>query len=155
MKNALMVIIGIVLLGLAGWLFLSDDKKDVQVSVPGAVVEEIQTMPVNTESSSTVQVDERSTTNSKRVVFDITGKPYSFSKTELRVDKGDTVVINFENVEGFHDLVIDEFNVRTKQLNVGGKETIEFVADKSGVFEYYCSVGNHRSMGMVGKLTVQ
>jgi uncharacterized cupredoxin-like copper-binding protein len=32
---------------------------------------------------------------------------------------------------------------------------VQFVADKTGTFEFYCSVGNHRQMGMVGTLVVQ
>ena len=33
--------------------------------------------------------------------------------------------------------------------------TAEFTADKVGSFEYYCSVGSHRSMGMKGVLKVE
>jgi plastocyanin len=29
------------------------------------------------------------------------------------------------------------------------------VADKKGTFEYYCSVGQHRALGMKGKLVVE
>ena len=32
---------------------------------------------------------------------------------------------------------------------------VQFIADKAGTFEYYCFVGNHRQMGMVGTLTVK
>jgi plastocyanin len=32
---------------------------------------------------------------------------------------------------------------------------IEFVANKKGKFEYYCSVGEHRAMGMKGNLVVE
>ena len=42
-----------------------------------------------------------------------------------------------------------------EKINGGETDSIEFVADKVGTFEYYCSVGQHRSMGMVGKLTVE
>ncbi|MDQ5952387.1 MAG: plastocyanin, partial [Patescibacteria group bacterium] len=70
------------------------------------------------------------------------------------VQKGDTVRIIFKNEDGFHDLKIDEFNVATKQIQGGAEETVEFVADKAGTFEYYCSVGKHRDMGMKGTITV-
>ena len=52
-------------------------------------------------------------------------------------------------------LGIDEFNAKTRVLNKGEEETITFVADKAGTFEYYCSVGQHRANGMVGKLIVE
>jgi len=87
--------------------------------------------------------------------FAISASPYKFSVTEIRVKKGDTVKIVFKNEQGAHDWVVDEFNARTKVLQAGQTETIEFTADKTGTFEYYCSVMNHRQMGMVGKLIVE
>ena len=32
---------------------------------------------------------------------------------------------------------------------------VEFTVDKTGTFEYYCSVGQHRANGMVGNLIVE
>lgn len=87
--------------------------------------------------------------------FVIENEGMSFKTKQLTVNKGDTVRITFKNTGGFHDWVLDEFNAKTKQLQAGEEETIEFVADKSGDFEYYCSVGNHRQMGMKGTLTVK
>ncbi len=87
--------------------------------------------------------------------FTVTGKSFNFDVKEMKVNKGDTVRVTFKNAEGFHDWVVDEFNTRTKQIAVGKEETVEFVADKTGTFEYYCSVGQHRANGMVGKLIVQ
>ena len=73
----------------------------------------------------------------------------------MTVNVGDTVRITLRNTGGMHDLKIDEFNAKTKVLQSGEEETIEFVVDKAGTFEYYCSIGTHRQMGMVGTLTVQ
>lgn len=87
--------------------------------------------------------------------FNVKGLNFSFDTKEISVNKGDTVVINFTNTEGFHDWVIDEFKARTKQIGEGKSETITFVADKAGTFEYYCSVGKHRAMGMKGNLIVK
>lgn len=87
--------------------------------------------------------------------FTIVGKSFSFSPAEIKVKKGDTVKIIFQNSGGTHDWVIDEFNARTPQIKSGETATVEFVADKVGQFEYYCSVGNHRAMGMKGKLIVE
>lgn len=87
--------------------------------------------------------------------FTIEGKPFSFTPNEIRVKEGDTVRINFRNMEGFHDWTLDEFNVKTKQIQAGEVDTVEFVANKKGTFEFYCSVGNHRQMGMVGKFLVE
>ena len=85
----------------------------------------------------------------------ITARNFEFDATELKVKKGDTVKVSLYNSEGSHDFVLDEFNVRAEVLDVGESQEVEFIADKIGKFEYYCSVGSHRAMGMVGKLIVE
>lgn len=87
--------------------------------------------------------------------FNVSMANFSFDVKEMKVKKGDTVTVNVKNNEGFHDWVIDDFNTRTKQLKAGESATVTFVADKTGTFEYYCSVGQHRKFGMVGKLIVE
>jgi plastocyanin len=88
-------------------------------------------------------------------VFEVRGTSYSFDKDEIRVKKGDTVTINFESSDGFHDWVLDEFGAATEKVQPGVKTSVTFVADEAGTFEYYCSVGSHRLHGMVGKLIVE
>jgi plastocyanin len=88
--------------------------------------------------------------------FTVETANFSFSLKEIKVKKGDTVKIKLVNKEGFHDMRIDEFGIATPKLNGEGQTAdIEFVAGKTGTFEYYCSVGQHRAMGMVGKLIVE
>lgn len=88
--------------------------------------------------------------------FTVTGSGFKFSPNTITVKKGDTVRVNFKSSGGLlHDFKIDEFDVATSQLGEEEEEEVEFVADKSGTFEYYCSVGNHRQMGLVGKLVVE
>ncbi len=88
-------------------------------------------------------------------IFKVTGINYDFDTKEIRVKKGETVTIDFESTDGFHDLVIDEFNARTKKVQPGVHTSVTFVADKAGTFEYYCSVGANRAKGMVGNLVVE
>ena len=85
----------------------------------------------------------------------VEGFNFGYSVDEIRVKQGDLVRLRFVNEGGFHDWVLDEFNASTKQLQDGEEETIEFVADRAGEFEFYCSVGEHRQMGMVGKFIVE
>ena len=87
--------------------------------------------------------------------FTVVGSNYAFVPNTLEVNKGDTVKITFTNSGGMHDFKIDEFKVATERLESGDSTTIQFVADKSGTFQYYCSVGTHRAMGMWGTLTVK
>ena len=73
----------------------------------------------------------------------------------LTLKKGDRVKITFKNSQGFHDFVIDEYSLASKKTQSPTEEVLEFTADKVGSFEYYCSVGSHRQMGMKGTLIVE
>ncbi len=87
--------------------------------------------------------------------FTITGSNFSFSPSSITVNKGDKVKIVFANSGGTHDFKIDEYSVATPRISGGQSASVEFVADKSGTFDYYCSVGSHRAMGMQGTLIVK
>lgn len=95
------------------------------------------------------------TTTSGVREFTIEGKNVSFSLNEIRVNKGDKVKVTFKNTEGMHDWKLDEFNAKTNVINAGAEESVEFVANQVGTFEYYCSVGSHRALGMKGNLIVE
>ena len=47
---------------------------------------------------------------------------------------------NLPNGNSLHNLNIDEFNVHTKDLHYFQAETITFLADKKGTFDYYCTI---------------
>src|SRR3989338_5415537 len=74
---------------------------------------------------------------------------------EMLVEKGTRVKITFQNSAGFHDFVVEGYSVATKQTQSPATEVLEFTADKMGTFEYYCSVGTHRAIGMKGMLIVE
>ena len=74
---------------------------------------------------------------------------------DIKVKEGDKIKINFRSSEGYHDWAVDEFNASTEGVNPGDTTSVEFVADKKGVFEYYCSVGRHRENGMKGNFIVE
>ena len=85
-------------------------------------------------------------------IVDDQPKP-QFSITEINVKKGDKVRIKVTNTKGNHDINIDEFNV-SAETPLGQEVVVEFVADKVGTFEYYCSKPGHRELGHWGTLTV-
>ena len=87
--------------------------------------------------------------------FTVIAKNFSFTPNVIKVKMGDKVKIIFQNAEGFHDFKIDEFKVAFKQSKSPSSQVLEFIATKTGSFEYYCSVGSHRSMGMRGTLKVE
>lgn len=141
MKNVIILLALVIVLG-GGWWIMKDKGS-------GLPTEETKNTQMTTETSGS--------TNSTSVKeFIVEGSSFAFAPKVLNVNKGDTVKITFVNRTGFHDFVIDEFaGAKTKQINGGQSETITFVADKAGSFEYYCSVGTHRQMGMVGTLVVK
>ncbi len=87
--------------------------------------------------------------------FELVAANFSYSLKEIKVKKGDKVGINLKVSDGFHDLVIDEMKARTAKVSAGQITSVVFTADKVGTFEYYCSVGDHRAQGMVGKIVVE
>jgi plastocyanin len=93
--------------------------------------------------------------------FVMTGENFKFvmdgaDNPDLVVKEGDKVRIEFTSTSGFHDWVVDEFDVATQQVRDNeGMTSVEFVADKKGTFEYYCSVGQHRANGMKGTFVVE
>lgn len=86
--------------------------------------------------------------------FNISARNYSYSRNEIKVRRGEKVRIILDVTEGMHDWVVDELNVRTPIIKAGETATIEFTPDQSGVFEFYCSVGQHRKFGMYGNFVV-
>lgn len=147
MNKVLIGVLALILVG-SGVYFITDMQKNSADTV--MVKEEVVTTP-----AEETKKDETAMEKGSVKTFEITGEPFSFSVKEMKVKQGDTVKVVFTNKEGFHDWVVDEFGAKTKQLAAGKTETVEFVADKKGTFEYYCSVGAHRANGMVGKLIVE
>lgn len=91
------------------------------------------------------------------VEFTLDSFEFGYDQKTVTVKKGDTVKITLTNSgKMMHDFVVDEFiGAKTKQIKNGETDTVTFVADKAGTFEFYCSVGKHRAQGMVGKLIVE
>jgi plastocyanin len=121
-----------------------------------SMVPQVSAVPSSDATDQGMMASDSGSTTGQVKEFTVEGSNFKFLPATLTVNKGDTVKVTFKNTGGFHDFVIDEFNgSKTKQIGADAEETIQFVADKAGTFEYYCSVGNHRGMGMVGKLIVQ
>lgn len=162
MSKSLTTIIIIVLLVIIGIVVFN---KNNRVDTPTTTNETRVISETNPETEQPVTLSEQgpgtSVSSSLGVglgttkAFIVSGKNYSFTPSQIRVKKGDTVQITFKNSDGMHDLKIDAFNVATKKIASGQEETVTFVADKTGSFEYYCSVGTHKQMGMVGTLIVE
>lgn len=107
---------------------------------------------------ATSQVVEETERVESLEVTQIEAGSFYYKPNILRVKKGEKVKLEVKAVDMTHDFNIDELDVNSPIIKAGeaGESVIvEFVADKVGEFEYYCSVGQHRSLGQVGKLIVE
>ena len=148
-----------------GWFFLTAENADAPEMTEHEEVMEHEmeatdeSMSDEMEVTTTATEDEETVTTQPKEgdvkVFTVTGANFAFNMSEIIVQAGDTVTINFESTDGFHNWVIDEFDAGTEQVRPGTPTSVTFVADKAGTYQYYCSVGNHRTQGMVGNLIVQ
>lgn len=154
MNNNQIIIAGalVLLLIIGGAFYFKSAQNNVQPAINQSVTSQATEVPSATEASAS---SASSTFMENIKQFTVTGSNYNFEPAVLTVNKGDTVKIIFKNSGGMHNLVLDDFNIKTKTIQSGADDTITFTANKTGTFEYYCSVGNHRAMGMKGSLTVQ
>jgi len=120
-----------------------------------APVTETPPVPAETPASPPPSGGSTETPSPAVKEFNITGQSFFFSPREIRVKLGDKIKINFTSAGDFHDWTLDGYSVGTAQVNTGQSASVEFTADKAGGFEYYCSVGTHRAMGMVGAFIVE
>src|SRR3989344_9570471 len=118
---------------------------------------------VDTQGTNQVTGEVEDTANvqptSEVKTFSLEGANFKFmmngvESPNIVVNEGDKVRIELKSGQGFHDWVVDEFNVATPRVKDEESTFVEFIADKKGTFEYYCSVGEHRQMGMKGSLII-
>jgi len=60
--------------------------------------------------------------------------------SSVQINKGDTVKLTVTSTEGTHGFAMPDFNVDLSPIGPGESKTMEFVADKSGTFTYFCNV---------------
>ncbi len=140
-------------------IFILMQNNSPEITPPPSAQENINENIDNTQTAEeTIEKDgpmpsaEEDITDKEIVIV---GSNFKFDVTEIRVKKGDTVEITLKSEGGPHDFKIDELSVATEIVNPGEIQSVQFVANQVGQFEYYCSVGNHRQMGMKGMLIVE
>lgn len=78
----------------------------------------------------------------------VTAKQWSFEPNPIVVKKGDYVKLEITSVDVSHGFVLPDFNI-DEMLQPGKKVIVEFLADKTGTFSFFCSVlcgGGHSDM---------
>src|SRR3989338_3699063 len=110
MKTLLIIIVAVVVLG--GGFYYYKLGSEAPAIVPGDQMGgQVENQPVETPVNIPTSVKE----------FTVEGRKFSFTPDLVTVKKGDTVRITFKNLDGFHDLVIDEFNWRTSRYRLERK----------------------------------
>tara|TARA_Y100000310_G_C20640064_1_gene793401 strand:- start:348 stop:875 length:528 start_codon:yes stop_codon:yes gene_type:complete len=87
--------------------------------------------------------------------FTVEAKQFEFVPSTITVNEGDTVKLAVTSSDVDHGIAIPTFGVR-EFLAPGNTVNIEFVADKKGTFDFFCSVAcGSGHGGMRGKLVVE
>lgn len=84
----------------------------------------------------------------------IAARSFAFEPGTVRVNRGDTVIVDLESTDVVHGLYVDGYGLAT-QAEPGRPGQLTFVADRSGAFRFRCNVacGNLHPF-MIGKLVV-
>ncbi len=84
----------------------------------------------------------------------VTARRFGFEPGTVRVNRGDTVVIDLESTDVVHGLYLDGYEISTR-AEPGQPGELRFVADRDGAFHFRCAVpcGNLHPF-MIGKLIV-
>ena len=86
--------------------------------------------------------------------FTMTAKQWAFEPSKITVNKGDTVKLAVKSIDVTHGFGLSAFGIN-ERLNPGETVNIEFVADKTGTFSFFCSVScGSGHGGMRGTLIV-
>lgn len=87
--------------------------------------------------------------------FEIVATNWEFSPALIEVNKGDKVELHMQSTEGTHGIALLEFDV-SETLREGEDIHAEFIADKTGTFNFFCTVPCGRGHGgMRGLLVVK
>ena len=174
MKQVLIALVLILVIGLGSMFYFIDSTDNVNSQssntntnplIPRSTESNINNIINEDNEPETIEEKNQSETNlltnNIPKTFVITGENFNFyvdgkNNANIIVKKGDLVRIEFTSTKGLHDWVVDKFNVATSRVrNTDDMTFVEFVADEIGTFEYYCSVGSHRTYGMKGKFIVE
>lgn len=84
----------------------------------------------------------------------ISARSFAFEPGTVRVNRGDTLIVNLESTDVVHGLYVDGYGLAT-QAEPGRPGQLTFVANRSGAFRFRCNVacGNLHPF-MIGKLVV-
>lgn len=168
-SNSIGVVIVLLAVGLVsvlgGFFYLQSNSQlegDGPVFTTTPTIEQMITPP-ESPSVTTMEIvplegsesqDEFTEESSEVDEIDLIGTNFKYSRPKIQVKVGELVRIIFKSEGGLHDFVVDELGVSSDRVSTGQSTTIEFTPEEAGTYSFYCSVSNHRSLGMEGVLVV-
>ena len=84
-------------------------------------------------------------------VFEMTARQFSFEPGTITVEKGDTVKLTITSIDVTHGFALPDFGIY-ENLEPGKMVNVEFVADKEGTFNFFCSVPCGSGHGGAGRI---
>lgn len=140
MRNAVIAVV--VVLIVAGIWLLTQNKGNLASSTTAPE----QSSPGNSPSETSMNEQE----------ITVNGSEFLFEPAAMNLTKGQKVKITFNNQGKFpHNLVVSDLDVATKTIQPNQTDTVEFTPDRSGTFNFVCTVDEHEQKGMKGTLTIQ
>ena len=145
---ALYVVVGIIVYGLVYYFVLAKKGgyNNTSAAVPSYVTPTAMPTVPSQATSATVSAQK----------ITVEGSEFAFSPSDITLKKGQPAELTFKNTGAFpHNLTIADLNVKTKTIQPGEQDTVQFTPDKTGQFSFICTVPGHADKGMKGTLTVQ
>jgi len=106
-------------------------------------------------SSITTTASQTSTATANVKSFTVTEHSFAIDPATITVNKGDSVKITVISNDIGHNFCIESYGICSNTVSSGQSTILNFVANQTGTFAYYCSIDGHRNLGMVGQLIVQ
>ncbi|MEK6812795.1 MAG: cupredoxin domain-containing protein [Nanoarchaeota archaeon] len=82
----------------------------------------------------------------------ITASSWKFEPSTIKVKQGTKVKLSITSIDVNHGFSLRAYNIKVR-LQPGKTETIDFIADQKGTFEFFCSVycgiGHPNMQGML------
>lgn len=145
MRNLIVIVVIVALVAGGGYLLF---KKLKPADSAGNLVSKTTTQNEEVPGRGTVSIAREIT---------IVASEYKFEPSEIRVKKGETVKLTLKNSGNMpHNWSVEKMmGASIDQVSAGQNGTITITPSQRGTFVTYCSIGQHRKLGMVGKLIVE
>ncbi len=151
MKLIVILVGALAVISLIGFILVRNSRQ-VSTSTTATGTTSNTTTGSDMPSEATIGMNQ---TAAREIVIE--ASEFKFSPSDVRVKKGETVKLTLKNVGKMpHDWVVEKMGgASIDKINGGQTTSITITPSQTGTFTTFCSVGNHRQQGMVGKLIVE